>query len=74
MQNNNWKRDYFTILGGQAVSLITSGALQMALIFYLTAKTESAFILSAASLRFFYRMPCLALSSGCWWTGTAAKQ
>ena len=35
MQNSNWKRDYFTILGGQAVSLIASGALQMALIFYL---------------------------------------
>lgn len=50
MQNNNWKRDYFMILGGQAVSLITSGALQMALIFYLTAKTDSALILSVASL------------------------
>lgn len=50
MQKNNWKRDYFTILGGQAVSLITSGAMQMALIFYLTAKTDSALILSAASL------------------------
>lgn len=50
MQKNNWKRDYFTILGGQAVSLITSGALQMALIFYFTAKTGSALILSIASL------------------------
>jgi DHA3 family macrolide efflux protein-like MFS transporter len=50
MKNNNWKKHYFTILGGQAVSLITSGALQMALIFYITAKTDSALMLSIASL------------------------
>ena len=50
MNNKNWKRDYFTILGGQAVSLITSGALQMALIFTITAKTDSALMLSVASL------------------------
>jgi DHA3 family macrolide efflux protein-like MFS transporter len=45
-----WKRDYFTILGGQAVSLITSGALQMALIFTITDRTDSALMLSVASL------------------------
>ena len=48
--NTNWKRDYFTILGGQAVSLITSAILQMALIFYITDKTDSALMLSIASL------------------------
>ena len=48
--NIHWKRDYFTILGGQAVSLITSGILQMALIFYITDKTDSAMMLSIASL------------------------
>ncbi len=46
----NWKRDYFTILGGQAVSLITSGILQMALIFTITNMTGSATMLSVASL------------------------
>ncbi len=46
----NWKRDYFTILGGQAVSLITSGILQMALIFTITDMTGSATMLSVASL------------------------
>jgi DHA3 family macrolide efflux protein-like MFS transporter len=50
MKTKNWKRAYFTILGGQAVSLITSGALQMALIFTISAKTESALMLSLASL------------------------
>src|SRR5690554_1447116 len=45
-----WKRAFFTILAGQAVSLITSAILQMAIIFYLTEKTGSALVLSIASL------------------------
>ncbi len=48
--NLHWKRDYFTILGGQALSLVTSGILQMALIFYITDKTGSAAMLSIASM------------------------
>lgn len=47
---NNWKLKFYTIWAGQAVSLITSAILQMAIIFYLTEKTESAMILSMASL------------------------
>ncbi len=46
----NWKLTFFTIWSGQAVSLITSAVLQMALIFYLTEKTGSAMVLSIASL------------------------
>ena len=34
---NNWKLKFYTIWAGQAVSLITSAILQMAIIFYLTA-------------------------------------
>ena len=45
-----WKRDFFTIWTGQAISLITSAILQMAIIFYLTEKTGSAMVLSIASL------------------------
>jgi len=45
-----WKREFFTIWTGQAVSLITSAILQMAIIFYLTEKTGSAMVLSIASL------------------------
>ena len=39
MQRNKnlWKKDYFTILIGQGFSLISSGILQMSIIFYLTA-------------------------------------
>ncbi|MGE7367062.1 macrolide efflux MFS transporter Mef(A) [Desemzia incerta] len=47
---NNWKLKFYTIWAGQAVSLITSAILQMAIIFYLTEKTGSAMILSMASL------------------------
>lgn len=47
---NNWILKFFTIWAGQAVSLITSAILQMAIIFYLTEKTGSAMVLSMASL------------------------
>lgn len=46
---NTWKKRYLTILAGQGISLLTSGILQMAIIFYLTAKTNSAMVLSAAT-------------------------
>jgi DHA3 family macrolide efflux protein-like MFS transporter len=49
-KHNNWKIKFFTIWAGQAVSLITSAILQMTIIFYLTEKTESAMVLSMASL------------------------
>lgn len=44
-----WKQAFFTIWAGQAISLITSAVLQMAIIFYLTEKTGSAMVLSIAS-------------------------
>jgi DHA3 family macrolide efflux protein-like MFS transporter len=49
-QTSKWKQKFFTIWTGQAVSLITSAILQMAIIFYLTEKTQSAMVLSIASL------------------------
>ncbi|HEY8344781.1 MAG TPA: MFS transporter, partial [Bacillota bacterium] len=49
-KTTKWKRNFFTIWVGQAVSLITSAILQMAIIFYLTEKTGSALVLSIASL------------------------
>lgn len=47
--NTNWKRSFLTIWSGQAISLLTSAILQMALIWHLTAMTKSALVLSAAS-------------------------
>ena len=37
--NNSWRKTYFTLLAGiKAISFISSGILQMAIIFYLVAK------------------------------------
>jgi MFS transporter, DHA3 family, macrolide efflux protein len=49
-QTPKWKKNFFAIWTGQAVSLITSAILQMAIIYYLTEKTQSAMVLSIASL------------------------
>lgn len=50
MNKLNWKRSFFTIWAGQAVSLITSAILQMAIIWYLTDTTGSALVLSMATM------------------------
>lgn len=50
MNTQNWRRSFFTIWAGQAVSLITSAALQMAIIWYLTDTTGSAMVLSIATM------------------------
>ena len=49
---------------GQAVSVLTSSVLQMALIWYLTAITQSAFILSMASLAGFLPSAVLGTVAG----------
>ena len=46
----NWKKNFFTIWIGQGFSHITSAILQMAIIFYLTERTQSAMVLSMATL------------------------
>lgn len=46
----NWKVKFTVIWAGQSVSLLTSSVLQMAIVWYLTEKTGSAAILSAATL------------------------
>lgn len=50
MIQKNWKRSFFTIWAGQAVALITSSVLQMAIIWYLTDTTGSAMVLSMATM------------------------
>ena len=62
--NNSWKRNYFTLLIGQGVSFISSGILQMAIIFYLVAKTNSAIILTIATLIGFLPQACLGPFAG----------
>ena len=45
-----WKAPFFTIWGGQALSLLGSQLVQFALIWYLTVQTGSATVLATASL------------------------
>lgn len=63
---NNWKLKFFTIWAGQAVSLITSAILQMAIIWYLTNYTGSAMILSMATLVGFLPQAILGTLIGVW--------
>ncbi len=48
--NKPWKTTFFTIWGGQALSILGSQLVQFALIWYLTIQTGSATVLATASL------------------------
>ena len=66
MIQQNWKRSFFTIWAGQAVSLITSAVLQMAIIWYLTDTTGSAMVLSMATMVGFLPQAILGTMIGVW--------
>lgn len=46
----SWKRDFFTIWGGQAFSLVGSSLVQFALVWWLTVETGSATVLAMGTL------------------------
>lgn len=48
--SNNWKSNFFTIWTGQAFSQFSSAVLQFAIVWYLTDKTGSAMVLTAAMM------------------------
>ena len=48
--NRPWKSTFFTIWGGQALSILGSQLVQFALIWYLTVQTGSATVLATATL------------------------
>ncbi|MEG0155270.1 MAG: MFS transporter [Lachnospiraceae bacterium] len=48
LEIKNWKKNFMTIWCGQAVSQFSSSILQFAIVWYLTDKTKSAMVLSAA--------------------------
>lgn len=64
MIQNHWKRNFFIIWAGQAVSLITSSVLQMAMIWYLTDITGSALVLSLATMAGFLPQAVLGTMIG----------
>lgn len=64
MKKRSWKKDLYIIWAGQAVSILTSSILQMALIWHLTATTQSALVLSIASLAGFLPNAVLGMVAG----------
>lgn len=46
----SWKKPFFTIYTGQAFSLLSSSAVQFAIIWWLTVRTGSAIVLTVASI------------------------
>jgi DHA3 family macrolide efflux protein-like MFS transporter len=61
---NNWKLKFGVIWGGSAISIFTSAIMQMALIWHLAIATESAMILSVASIAGFLPMTVLGSFAG----------
>lgn len=64
MDKIHWKRNFYILWSGQAVSVLTSSILQMALIWHLTTTTQSALVLSLASLAGFLPSALLGLVAG----------
>ncbi len=60
----HWRRPFFTLWTGEAISLLTSAIVQMALIWHLTMTTHSAAILSIASMVGFLPMAILGSFAG----------
>lgn len=64
MERKDWKKDFGLLWAGQAVSVLTSSVVQMALIWTLTMETQSAMILSLASLAGFLPNALLGTFAG----------
>lgn len=60
----NWRRTFITIWSGQAISILTSSILQMAIVWYITQKTGSAALLSLATLIGFLPQALLGMFIG----------
>ncbi|MDD3253218.1 MAG: MFS transporter [Lachnospiraceae bacterium] len=60
----NWKRTFYTIWAGQAISQLTSSILQFAIIWYLTAETKSGMMLSLSVMMAFLPQGILGLFAG----------
>ena len=63
-QTNKWKKPFFTIAVGQAVSLIGSSGVQFALIWWLAERTASPMIMGLAGLVAFLPMTLLSPFAG----------
>ena len=66
MKEQSWKRTFVTIYAGQAFSLLGSAAVQFAIIWHLTARTESAVTLTMATIVSFLPNLLLGPFAGVW--------
>ena len=66
MNKLHWKRTFITIYTGQAFSLLGSAAVQFAVIWWLTAYTESAIMLTFATIVSFLPNMLLGPFAGVW--------
>lgn len=64
MNQHYWKKNFYTMWSGQAISILTSSILQMTLIWHLAATTQSALVLSMASLAGFLPQSILGMVAG----------
>lgn len=63
---NNWKRDFLIIAGGQTVSIIGSAAVQFSLIWWLASATASPLMMSIAGVSAFLPQFILGPFVGVW--------
>lgn len=61
---SHWRKQFITLWTGQAVSVFTSSVVQMSLIWYITARTESAAMLTLATLTGFLPRAVIGMVGG----------
>ncbi|MDY3619315.1 MFS transporter [Agathobaculum sp.] len=66
MLKQPWKRKFFTIMAGQTVSLVGSGAVQFALIWWLASETGSPLMMALSGLVAFLPQTLLGPFAGVW--------
>lgn len=66
LEKVNWKKTFFTIWSGQAVSLLGSAAAQFTIIWWLTIKTGSPSVLAMATLVGFLPQAVIGPFAGVW--------
>lgn len=64
--NNNWKKDFFTIAIGQAISLVGSSAVSFALIWWIASESGSPMLMAFSGLMSFLPMLVLGPFAGVW--------
>lgn len=64
--DQSWKKQFAIIYGGQAFSLLGSAAVQFAVIWWLTVETESAVVLTVASIVAFLPSLLVGPFAGVW--------